>query len=311
MFSIIIPTYNRSDILQHTIDAYLGQSATYLIDEIIIIDDGSDEKQRLKNEDIANAAKKKAEFPVKYLCQDNKGPAEARNKGIGIAQGEIILFTGDDIVPHRNMVKEHFFYHKKSDMMEHVCVLGYSVWPQEIAVTPFMLHIQENGLQFGYSIIPCENDVPFNFFYTSNVSLHREFLLKERQFDTDFPYAVWEDIELAYRLKKRGMIMVYNKNAIGYHYHPTTFASFRQRQERSGYAAYVFYKKYPELKKFLNMDKAGEYHPGAGLTNTVREWYCLLADRYSLSIHVRNYDKVLEQYYIRGIKKYLDEHNGS
>ena len=67
--------------------------------------------------------------------------------------------------------------------------------------------------------------MPFNFFYTSNLSLSRDLLLAE-PFDLRFPHAAWEDIEVAYRMKRRGLHMVYEPRARVAHDHPTDLARF-------------------------------------------------------------------------------------
>ncbi len=203
MFSIIIPTYNRSDNLKQTLEGYIQQSVPKMIKEIIVVDDGSDEKNRLHNTEIVRNIRDKSKFKIIYKYQDNNGPSEARNNGIVDTSGEYILITGDDIVPHKNMVEEHYLYHKNYNFSRNVCVLGRVNWPTNNRISHFMDYINEMGLQFGYSIINDEKDVPFTFFYTSNISLNRNFLLEDKLFDTDFPYAAWEDIEFSYRLKKR------------------------------------------------------------------------------------------------------------
>lgn len=308
MFSIIIPTYNRSDNLEETLNAYLKQTSPELIEEIIIIDDGSENVHKQKNENIIDNFKKIVSFKIKYYYQKNKGPAEARNYGINIASAYLILLTGDDIVPHCDMVKEHYFYHEKIDFIKNVCVLGRISWPIGKRVTPFMKYINENGLQFGYSIIDDVNDVPYNFFYTSNISIHRSFLLEDKLFDTEFPYAAWEDIELAYRMKKRGLKIVYNKNAIGYHHHDITFNSFKKRQEISGYAANIFYRKNPQLKDLLGIDH--QYSPSYQYKLLVKyaEKFCFFADKYLFISFPILYNLVMNYYYQKGIKNYILEH---
>ena len=135
-------------------------------------------------------------------------------------------------------------------------MLGYTTWPRELRVSPFLHHINEYGLQFGYGLIRDPEQVPFNFFYTSNVSLPRALLLEAGLFDTTFPHAAWEDIEVAYRLMKRGMRMLYRPEAVARHHHDITFASFRRRQEKAGEAAAIFYRKHPELGDFLAVPQA-------------------------------------------------------
>src|SRR5690606_27938976 len=114
----------------------------------------------------------------------------------------------------------------------------------------------EQGLQFGYALIDRPGDVPFNFFYTSNVSLARDRMLAA-PFDEAFPYPAWEDIEAAYRLQRAGMRLVYAPQARTAHDHPTTFDRFATRQERAGYCGVVFALRHPELAGFVGVGPDG------------------------------------------------------
>jgi glycosyltransferase involved in cell wall biosynthesis len=299
MFSIIIPTYNRFDILDLTIKAYLNQTFRSLIREIIVINDGSADDTESRVAYICG----KSPIKIKYIFQENEGPAVARNRGVNIASGEILLITGDDIIPHPDMIKEHFIKHKSYNFDENICVLGHIAWPENMKITPFMEYIQEMGFQFGYSIINDPEDVPFNFFYTSNISLHRNFLLADKLFDTDFPFAGWEDIELGYRLKKRGLRIVYSSRALGYHNHNISFASFRRRQEKCGYAAYIFYKKHPELGDFLGINNLKNLSLLSELQLNITEIFCLFADKHFKKTFPKCYEGVMNKYYKKGIIK--------
>src|SRR5690606_27849837 len=104
----------------------------------------------------------------------------------------------------------------------------YTGWHPRMRRTPFLDYLNEQGLQFGYALIRDPEDVPFNFFYTSNLSLGRERLLAE-PFDEGFPYPAWEDIETAWRLCRRGMRLVYEPRARVAHDHPTDFDRFAAR----------------------------------------------------------------------------------
>ncbi|NOX43676.1 MAG: glycosyltransferase family 2 protein [Gammaproteobacteria bacterium] len=86
MYSVIIPSYNRCYVLPQAIDSVLLQNYPAL--EIIVIDDGS-------NDDTAQMMAQK--YPnVRYLYQENQGPAAARNRGIQAAKGNIIAFLDSD-----------------------------------------------------------------------------------------------------------------------------------------------------------------------------------------------------------------------
>lgn len=84
--SVIIPTYNRAVFLARAIDSVLSQS--YPNFELIVVDDGStDETQPL----LASYGEN-----LIVLCQENRGPAAARNAGIRAARHPLLAFLDSD-----------------------------------------------------------------------------------------------------------------------------------------------------------------------------------------------------------------------
>jgi glycosyltransferase involved in cell wall biosynthesis len=303
MISVIIPTYNRCSVLVRTLEAYGAQDYGRLIREIIIIDDGSTDGTA----EAVRELQKHSKLNIVYMHQDNCGPARARNRGIAAAGSRLVFITGDDIVPDEGLVKEHFETHKRFNFDKKIAVLGKVAWPSEIKVTPFMEYINEFGLQFGYSIIPNADNVPYNFFYTSNISLNRSFLLQDKLFSPKFPHAAWEDCELGYRLSRRGLRIVYNRHAVGYHHHAISFSSFRRRQELSGYSACIFASLHPELENWLGINREPGMHWRERLKSRLRELYCLFADKFLPFSYPRFYDELMDIHYQRGVKRYKSE----
>ena len=83
--SIIIPFYNRFEWLDAAVRSVLDQT---LIDlEIIMVDDGSDESGCFERIDDPR---------IRYVRQENKGPAAARNLGIELSSGRYIAFLDSD-----------------------------------------------------------------------------------------------------------------------------------------------------------------------------------------------------------------------
>jgi hypothetical protein len=168
-------------------------------------------------------------------------------------------------------------------------------------LNPFLRYINEYGLQFGYALIDDKEDVPFNFLYTSNLSLPRDLLLAE-PFDLRFPYPAWEDIELAYRLKRRGLRLVYEPAARVAHDHPTDLARFASRQEKAGYCAVVFHRLHPELGSFLGIGAEGP--PPLPPEGPQKRKELLVRALQKLPLRVpKLWEDVLRYHYIRGLHR--------
>ncbi|MBC8208096.1 MAG: glycosyltransferase family 2 protein [Desulfobulbaceae bacterium] len=88
--SVIIPTWNRSVYLERAIGSVLRQ--TEPAHEILIVDDGSTDDTA----QLVHLLASQAHVPVRYLFQENKGPAAARNLGIKNVRGGLIAFLDSD-----------------------------------------------------------------------------------------------------------------------------------------------------------------------------------------------------------------------
>ena len=87
LISIILPCYNDADFIDQAVKSALNQ--TYNNKEIIVVDDGSDEKTKA----VLKIIEPKIDL---LLIQDNKGQSSARNNGINAARGEYILVLDSD-----------------------------------------------------------------------------------------------------------------------------------------------------------------------------------------------------------------------
>lgn len=84
-FSIIIPCYNRGDIISRAIDSVLNQSYTHY--EIIVVDDGSNDNTKEIVENYGG---------VNYIFQENRGVSTARNLGMKYSTNPWLLFLDSD-----------------------------------------------------------------------------------------------------------------------------------------------------------------------------------------------------------------------
>ncbi|GIW67075.1 MAG: glycosyl transferase [Candidatus Parcubacteria bacterium] len=89
LVSVIIPTYNRANLLPKAINSVINQ--TYKNWELLIIDDGSkDNTKKIVEEFI------KKDSRIKYFYQENSGQPAAMNLGIKNSNGEYVAFLDDD-----------------------------------------------------------------------------------------------------------------------------------------------------------------------------------------------------------------------
>lgn len=102
--SIIIPTYNRRDLVKYTLDSVAPQLHPGVAFETIVVDDRSDDG----TEDFI-----KASYPdVIYLQNPRKGAPAARNTGLQHAKGKYVLFLDSD-----DLIGEKYFK-KKIELLD-------------------------------------------------------------------------------------------------------------------------------------------------------------------------------------------------
>lgn len=250
--SVVIPTYNRADILKQCLQALEKQTLSKEKFEVVIVDDGSIDSTAK----VVSGFSEKSEMDILYIHQENKGQGIARNNGIGEAKGEVIVLIGDDIIVNKEFLEEHYKVHKAHPENRYAC-LGFIDWHPEIEVNAVMKWLTNGsaifgkfgGHQFAFEKLEGEDFADYNFFYTSNISIKRGLLLVE-PFDDSFSSYGWEDIELGYRLtKKHNLKLVYNPKAVGYHHHVITLDSMKRRMIMIGKGTHLIDSLHPELHK--------------------------------------------------------------
>ena len=250
LLSVVMPTYNRRTILRKTLLAFVSQTIPPEHFEVIVIDDGSSDETRAMLQSF------QAPFTLRILTQPHRGPNAARNMGIRAARGNLVLLTGDDMIPEPGFIESHLKFHSQYPS-EHDAMLGFIDWSPEITVTPFMRFLvsPEGGQQFAFHEVK-NGQADFRLFYTSNISLKRSLLLKqETLFDPDFVYPAYDDIELGYRLAGQGMRLYYQPIAITSHHHEMTPEGFVARQRNAGRMAVILAEKHPELRSVLRIEE--------------------------------------------------------
>lgn len=103
LISIVIPTYNRVQLLIETIDSILSQ--TYSNFELIIVSDGATDNTKYKISELKDTRIKFIELDKNYGY-----PAKARNEGVNISNGKYIAFCDDDDLWEKNKLEKQVDY---------------------------------------------------------------------------------------------------------------------------------------------------------------------------------------------------------
>ena len=235
--SVVVPTYNSVDTLSLCLDALLSQDLDSNKYEIIVVDDGSTDNTE---EVVARYLNKSP--TISYHKKPNSGPAAARNLGAQRACGAILAFTDADCEPSHDWLTQiaGSFDEGGDDI---VAVKGAYRTRQDSVVARFA------QIEFENRYRKMRNTECIDFVDTYSGAFRRSVFLAVGGFDTNFPVANNEDVELSYRMASQGHKMVFNPNAIVYHKHPDTVAGYLKQKFGRAYWRMAVYREFPDKIK--------------------------------------------------------------
>lgn len=237
--SVIIPTFNRADLLCEALKSLTKQSIPKDEFEVVVIDDGSSDN----TEDVCRGFEKS--LNIIYNKQINSGIAAAKNLGIFMSSSPLLFFFDDDDVADANLLAEHIRTHRLHPE-ENTAVLGYTTWHPSLKITPLMHYVTDvGGFLFSCEHLKDKQELDFTYFWGGRSSCKRSFLVRNGVFNQQFTFGS-EDIELGYRLSKFGLRVVFNRKAISYMIRPLTFDQFCTRCVKQGRSQYHFGKMHPD-----------------------------------------------------------------
>jgi glycosyltransferase involved in cell wall biosynthesis len=225
-FSIILPTYNRCDVVEETLRRFLAQDYPANHIEILVCDNSSDGTPAMVERLAAGSI-----IPLRLLASDERLPAVKRNQGLREASGDLVLFMNDDVWVGPDFLREHARGH--AEQAAPVAVLGLVEQSPKMPQTPFIEWYQP----FAYDEIAdrADQSVGYRHHWSMNLSLPREVLLERNLvFHEDWAHIGHEDVELGYRWTRAGYEVIYNPKAWGEHFHPHDLDSACRLQESIG-----------------------------------------------------------------------------
>jgi len=213
--SIIICTYNRSASLIDTLRSIREMRVREGIDwEVLVVDNNSTDDTAEKVEEFA----KDCHIAVRYHFEPKQGKANALNRGISNARGEILVFTDDDALVDRHWLG--FIVDTFNDLTPD-CV-GGKVLPLWLGARPDWLTDRLLNvlavLDFGDDTYELNKEKD-EMLYGVNFAFKRDFFLRHGTFNVDLCSrgAGNEDHEIFERLKRMKGRAIYHPEVVVEH----------------------------------------------------------------------------------------------
>ncbi len=234
--SVVVPTFNRRELVTRSIETLLEQNCPPSQYEIIVVVDGSTDGTG----PVLNAMRPACKLHV--IEQENRGPAAARNVGYRAAEADLVLFIDDDMLCDSGLIEAHVGAHSHLDG----CVAFGAIFlsedsPSSLAAECFnreigALHLEwKHNPDIHWQITDC---------VFSNASLSRWLLDKVGGFDEAF--RLREDLELGARLFNAGIRTQYIPGAIAYQHYRKNSTDLIREAEGFAVADVMFARKHPQ-----------------------------------------------------------------
>jgi glycosyltransferase involved in cell wall biosynthesis len=206
LVSIIIPTYNRADVVSMAIESVLGQ--TYRNIEVIVVDDGSTDRTC----QVLNRYRDQ----IRVLTEENQGPSRARNKGITAAHGQLIAFLDSDDAWLPTKVERQVACLQRTGKSVPCCLCNATLRQRNgTECLSFDEALLAPPYEEGFWLNPAEIISSRFIFFTQAAVVRRQALEKVGGFDEEL--WVMEDYDLALRLSLLGPWTFIKEPLVIYH----------------------------------------------------------------------------------------------
>ena len=223
--SVVIPTYQRPDLLQRCLEAMKEQSFAKDRFEVIVVSDGPDIATKILGVELSFLEPK---F-VFLHTPEKKGPAAARNFGWRRANGTLIAFTDDDTIPDADWLSNIW---RSYNGEKEIAFTGKIKVPLSNPATDYEKNTA--GLETAA-------------FVTANCCCTKAALEKTGGFDERFSMAWREDSDLEFQLMLHQVPIIHLEDAVVTHPVRTAPWGISIKEQKKGMFNALLYKKYPRL----------------------------------------------------------------
>ncbi len=227
MISVVVPVRNGAATLPACLQALAQQTLDPAAYEVIVVNDGSTD---------GTSALVRG-YAVRCVDLPPSGPAAARNHGVALAQGDLVLFTDADCAPAPDWVARLAAAFNAPEVMG---ARGVYRTRQTSLVARFV----QQEYQDKYDRTARRRSI--DFIDTYSAGYRRAVFLENGGFETAFPAPSVEDQELSFRLAEKGYRLVFVPDAVVYHQHDNSLGEYLRRKYWIGYWKAFMLRWHPE-----------------------------------------------------------------
>lgn len=241
-FSIVIPTWNRSELVEVLLKSLYDERERYMSGEteVLIVDSSTGNEK----DSIMSSCKK---YDAIYVEGDDS-VRKKRNKGIRQSKYDYILFIDSDVVVEKGLLDEYVEAYKNPYKVKLGGVLGYTEFVGK--KTFWWKMLERTSLVNSFSFA---RDYPFHSWTIgNNVSFKKSVLEEIGMFEENFPFKLGgDDLDMTYRVTKAGYMIGSAPNAVTYHSRKTwnNYKAVHDRAKRWGTMENFIVGRHPELYK--------------------------------------------------------------
>lgn len=199
--SVIIPAFNAAEYIRETLDSVFAQ--TFSCHEVIVVNDGSPDAEELES------VLKRYPANLRYIRQENRGAAAARNTGLHAAMGEFVAFLDADDKWLPNFLEEQLSL-LKSTGADLVYADALLTGESPLAGRTFMELQPSRGDVTPEKLLAVEVTV-----LTSTVLARKAPIFEVGLFDESIKRG--HDFDLWFRLAKLGFRFAYRREVLAHH----------------------------------------------------------------------------------------------
>lgn len=236
--SVLIPTHQRREALRTVLESLAEQSVEASSYEVVASLDAC----RDGTAEMVDGLE--VPYALRRVAPQARGRAAAVNAALATARGEVAIVLDDDMRVVPEFVERHRAHHPAGSRR---CVLGAVPVELHEGSTHAARYVKDKfDLHLSRLSDPAHLALPRSF-YTGNASLRAEVLREVGGFDESFGIYGNEDVELSLRLRKAGVELGYDPEALAYQEYGKDLGGLQRDTQEKGRTTVLLARSHPEF----------------------------------------------------------------